>query len=117
RREIQQIVDELKRQSGVAPVIGERLLFFALETAEQGVEPRAATEKARGIVSSQPQSACFGYIDASDFSELNQFAFDHLLSQIDQNVEDAKIALLQSHLKRLHVQPVSGKHAAMIAPF
>src|SRR5439155_1570239 len=69
------------------------------------------------LVSRQPQSVFFGYIDASDLSELNQFAFDHLLSQIDQNVEDAKIALLQSHLKRLHIQPVTRKHAAMIAPF
>src|SRR5256885_6194215 len=75
------------------------------------------SEKTRGLISRQPQSVFFGYIDASDLSELNQFAFDHLLSQIDQNVEDAKIALLQSHLKRLHIQPVTRKHAAMIAPF
>src|SRR5256885_11261290 len=53
------------------------------------------SEKTRGLISRQPQSVFFSYIDASDFSELNQFAFDHLLSQIDQNVEDAKIALLQ----------------------
>ncbi len=41
RRKIQQIVDELKRQARVSPVICERLLFFTLETAKHGAKARA----------------------------------------------------------------------------
>src|SRR5260370_2946161 len=35
---------------------------------------------------------------------------------MDQNMENSKIAFFQGHLKRLHIQPVAGQHAAVIAP-
>ena len=62
------------------------------------------------------QSVIFGDVDAADFFELNEFAFDHFLREVDQNVEDAEIAFFEGHLERLHVQPVAGENAAMIAP-
>ncbi len=107
----------MKRQARVPTVIGERLLFFTLEAAQHCAEPRAAAEKTCGFVSGQPESIFFRDIDAADFCELDQFAFDHFLSQVDQNVENPEIAFFQGHLKGLHVQPVAGEDAAMIAPF
>ena len=58
----------------------------------------------------------FGHVHAADFFELDQFAFDHFLREIDQHIEDAEVALFESHLEGLHVEPVAGEHAAMIAP-
>jgi len=42
---------------------------------------------------------------------LQQFALDHLLSQIDEGVENAEIALLHCDFESLHVQPVACQHA------
>ena len=64
----------------------------------------------------QLDSIFFRQIHAAEFGELDQFAFDHVLREIDQNVENAEIAFFECHLERLHVQPVAGQHAAMIAP-
>jgi hypothetical protein len=62
------------------------------------------------------QRVLFGDIHATDFCELNQFAFDHFLSEVDEDVQDVKVAFLESDLKRLHVEPVASEHAAVIAP-
>src|SRR5205085_647383 len=47
---------------------------------------------------------------------LQQFAFDHLLSQFDERVENAKIALLHGDFESLHVEPVAGQHTFRISP-
>jgi hypothetical protein len=47
---------------------------------------------------------------------LNQLAFHHVLREFDQYVQNLEVALVKRHLKRLHVQPVAGKHAAVVAP-
>jgi len=38
-------------------------------------------------------------------------AFNHLLGQVDQNVQHAEVALLHGDLEGLHVKPVAGEHA------
>ena len=48
--------------------------------------------------------------------ELQQFAFDHVLREVDQNIEDREIPLAQRHLERLHVEPVARQHAHVVAP-
>jgi len=50
------------------------------------------------------------------FWQAELIPFDHFSESSHQNVENAEIAALQSHLKGLHVQPVAGQHAAVIAP-
>ena len=50
------------------------------------------------------------------FAELDQFAFDHFLRQVDQDVQDAEIAFFKRNLERLHIQPIARQNAAMIAP-
>jgi len=114
--EIEQVVDELERQARVASVVSERFFFGTFESAEDGAQTGAATEQAGSFVSGQPDGVVLGDVDAADFFELNEFAFDHFLREVDQNIEDAEIAFFERHLERLHVQPVTGKYAAMIAP-
>ncbi len=48
--------------------------------------------------------------------ELHHLTLDHVLREVDENVQDLEVAFLERHLKRLHVQPVAGQHAAMISP-
>ncbi len=47
---------------------------------------------------------------------MQQLALDHVLREIDENVQNAEITFLKRHLKRLHVKPIAGQHAAMIPP-
>src|SRR5208337_3107022 len=47
---------------------------------------------------------------------LQQFAFDHLLRQIDERVENAEIAFAHRDFESLHVQPIAGQHALRVAP-
>src|SRR5258708_13149083 len=52
----------------------------------------------------------------ANLGKLNQFAFHHLLREVNENIQNAEVAFLQRHLKRLHVEPVARKNAAMISP-
>jgi hypothetical protein len=57
-----------------------------------------------------------GHVHASDFCELQKLAFHHFLGQVDEHIENAKVAFFERHLERLHVQPVPCQDAAMVAP-
>ena len=48
--------------------------------------------------------------------DLQQFAFDHLLRQADQQIEDAQVLLFERDLEGLHVEPVAGEDAFFVAP-
>ena len=52
----------------------------------------------------------------ADALELQQFAFHHHLREADQQIENLEIALAQGDLEGLHVEPVAGQHAGVIAP-
>src|ERR1700722_13495826 len=114
--EIEKIVNQLKRQPSIAAVFGEREFVCIIGGTENGAEARAAAEETRGLVGRKLQRVFFGNIHAADFRELQKFAFDHFLGQVDQDIEDAEISLFERHLKRLHVEPVAGENAAMITP-
>ena len=47
---------------------------------------------------------------------LQEFAFDHLLGEADEQVEDAEIAFFERDAEGLHVEPVAGENAFGIAP-
>ena len=58
-------------------------------------------------------------VQRNQFAELlnlQQLAFDHLLGEFDQRVENAEIALLHRDFEGLHVEPVAGQHALGISP-
>ena len=114
--EIQKIINQLKRQAGIAAVISKRGFVFFVEAAENAAEAGAAAEEAGGFVSGQFQGVVFGNVDAANFFELEEFAFDHFLREIDQDVEDVEISFLQGDVERLHVEPVAGEDAAVVAP-
>ena len=50
------------------------------------------------------------------FFHLQQFAFDHLLGQLNQNIQHPEIPLLHRNLERLHVEPVARQNALRISP-
>ena len=49
--------------------------------------------------------------DLAQLLHLQQFALNHLLRQVDQNVQHAEVAFLHGDLESLHVKPVAGQHA------
>ena len=87
-----------------------------VEAAENSAEAGAAAEEAGGLVGGKFEGVVFGDVDAADLFELEEFAFNHFLGEIDQDVEDVEIAFLQGDVEGLHVEPVAGEDAAMIAP-
>jgi hypothetical protein len=87
-----------------------------VETTEHAAESGASAEEAGGLVSGQLDGIIFGNIHAADLGELDEFAFDHFLGEIDEDVEHAEIAFFESYLERLHVQPIARQNAAMVAP-
>ena len=50
------------------------------------------------------------------FFHLQQFAFNHLLRQFNQRVENAEVPLLHRYFESLHVEPVACEHALRVAP-
>src|ERR1700674_5815100 len=87
-----------------------------VEAAQDAAEASAAAEEASGLVGGEFQGFVLGDVDAADFFELQEFAFDHFLREIDQDIEDVEIAFLQGDMEGLHVEPIAGEDAAMIAP-
>ena len=88
----------------------------SLGAAHQRAQARAGREQAGGLAVHQFHAVGFGDVDAADALQLQQLAFHHHLGEADQQVEDVEIALAQGDLKGLHVQPVAGQHAGVIAP-
>ena len=58
----------------------------------------------------------FSDVDSSDQVRLQQLALNHHLGQVGENVEDAETALAQCDGEGLHVKPVTGQHADLVAP-
>ncbi len=48
--------------------------------------------------------------EVTELLHLEKFAFDHLLGERDEEVEDAEVALFERGAEGLHVEPVSGKN-------
>src|SRR5579872_2438009 len=47
----------------------------------------------------------------SQFLDLEQFAFNHLLGQFDECIEDAEVPFLHRDFKGLHVKPIASQDA------
>ena len=106
----------MKRESGIAAVVGERGFVLFVKATQNSAEACAAAEEASGFVGGKFQGIVFGDVDAADFFKLEEFAFDHFLGEIDQDVEDVEISFLKGDVEGLHVKPVAGEDAAVIAP-
>ncbi len=54
--------------------------------------------------------------EVAELLDLQQLAFDHLLRERDQKIEDVEITLFEGRREGLHVEPVPGEHALGVAP-
>jgi hypothetical protein len=79
-------------------------------------ETGAHREEPRRLAVHQFHAVRLGHVHAADAVELHEFALDHDLGKPDQQVERGEVPLPQGDLERLHVQPVAGQHAGMVAP-
>src|SRR6202044_4149393 len=52
----------------------------------------------------------------TELFHLQELAFDHLLGERDEEVEDAEVALFEGGGEGLHVEPVAGEDALGVAP-
>src|SRR5262249_21713077 len=52
----------------------------------------------------------------AEFLHLQELAFDHLLREVDQFVENLEVAFLDGDLESLHIKPVTGENALGVAP-
>ena len=114
--EIQKIIHQLEGKAGIPAVFGEGVFVFFIEAAENAPQTRATAEEAGGLEGGKSKCVFFGDVNAADFLQLQQFAFNHFLSQINEDIEHVEIAFLERDLEGLHVQPIAGEDAAMIAP-
>jgi len=46
--------------------------------------------------------------DVAEALHLHQLAFDHLLRESNEEIEDSEVLLLQGDLEGLHVKPIAG---------
>ena len=114
--EVQKIIHQLKGQTCVAAVFGEGFFVDVPEATQNSAEAGTAAEEAGGFVGGEFERIVFGDVHAADFGELQEFAFDHLLREINEDIEYMEIALFKGDLERLHIEPIAGENAAMIAP-
>src|SRR5262249_27980666 len=96
-REVQKIVDQLKREPRVAPVFRHRLFDVPRLLPQHSAQPRASTEQASGLAIRKVRRLLRGQIDLTEPSKLEQLAFNHVLREIYQNVENGEIAFAQGH--------------------
>ena len=106
----------MKREAGVASVIREAVFDFFRLFAEHGAEARASAEEAGGFAIGEFGGFGFVQINLTETGELQEFAFDHVLREVNQNIENGEITFAQGHFERLHVEPVAGKDAHVISP-
>ena len=97
-------------------VIGEGAPRSVVCVRENGAEFGAAAEEASSLAIRKISGFSFSEVDAIEACELEKFAFDHVLREADENIEDGEVAFLQGDLEGLHVEPVAGEDAHVIAP-
>ena len=72
-------------------------------------------EEAGGLAEDEVE--VFFFVDeVTELFDLEEFAFDHLLSERDEEVEDMEVALFKGGGEGLHVEPITGEDALGVAP-
>ena len=72
-------------------------------------------EEAGGLAEDEVE-VLFFVDEMAELLHLEEFAFDHLLGERDEQVEDAEVAFFESGAEGLHVEPVAGEDALGVAP-
>ncbi len=97
-------------------VIGEGAPRSVVCVRENGAEFGAAAEEASSLAIRKIGGFGLGEVDAIEAGKLKELALDHVLREADENIEDGEVAFLQGDLEGLHVEPVAGEDAHVIAP-
>src|SRR5579884_3493632 len=105
RGEVQKIVHELEGHPQISAVLSQEVLLPLILVPEHRAQTRASAEQAGRFAVDQIQMLLNRDIQPTDHPQLDQFTFHHQLRQLNQNVEDMEVALLQGHLKGLHIKP------------
>ncbi len=113
--QVEHIIDNLKRHTEISAVVGQLLLIGLARLGQDSAQLHAYGEQARRLAEDQLE-VLFDGDDLSQPLDLQQFALDHGLGQIDQRVEHLEVSFLDRDFEGLHVEPVARQHALRVAP-
>src|SRR5271155_2137583 len=113
--QVEDVVYDLESQAEVASVLAKAFFLLLACASEDSTDSHADGEKARRFAIDEVEML-LQRDQLTELFHLEQFAFDHLLRQFDEHVEDAEIALLHGDFEGLHVEPVAGEYAHRVAP-
>jgi hypothetical protein len=114
--EIEEVVNELEGEAGLMAVFGEGAADRIVAICEDGAKFGATAKKAGGFAIGKVGGFRLGEINAIEMGELEKLAFHHVLREVDENIENGEVAFLQSDFEGLHVEPIAGEDAHVIAP-
>ena len=113
--EVEDVVDDLEGEAEVAAVFAELRFDLGAGVGDGGAELHGDREEVGRLAEDQVE--VFLFVDeVAQLLHLQEFAFDHLLGERDEQVEDAEVALFEGGGKGLHIQPVACKDAFGVAP-
>lgn len=113
--EVKDVVDDLEGETEVAAVLAELGLDLLTGMCDRGAELHGDAEEAGGLAVDEVE-VLFLVDEVAELLHLEEFAFDHLLGEGDEEVEDAEVALFESGAEGLHVEPIAGEDALGGAP-
>ena len=97
--EVEHVVDDLESQADGAAVGGELASWASVAPAKHRAQAHGDGEEAGGLA--KDEVVVLGFGDGfAELLNLQQLAFDHLLGEADEQVEDAEVLLFKRDLER-----------------
>ncbi len=112
---VQNIIGDLEGHADGAAVFAKLELLLLAGSGKNSAELHADGEEASGFAIDEIEVAVAGD-ERAELFHLEEFALDHLLGELGEQIEDVKVTLLKRDLKGLHVEPVAGEDALGISP-
>ena len=113
--EVQHVIHDLEGHAQAASVVAHALFFLFGGPGQDRTHAHAHGEQAGGL----PVDQIEVLVERDTFSQLfnlQELAFDHLLGQVNEHVQDAEVTFLHRDFESLHVEPVAGQHALGVPP-
>ena len=114
--DVEQIVDQLKRNAQAEAVLAQRLLALGADLAEHAADLGAAAEQIRRLAPDDVEVLVFGDVRVAVLGQLEQLAFDHPQRDVAQEAHDVERVVRQRQRHRLDVQVVAEQHRDVVAP-
>src|SRR5262249_9776173 len=115
-REVQQVVDDLKSDAQVEPVVAQRLLTISIHAAEHPTNLRATAEQVSRLPTNDLEVLVFSDIGVAVLRQLVQLPLDHPQRDVAQHADDLQRVVSQRQRHRLDVQVVAKEHRDVVAP-